>query len=143
MSNKEIKPEISSFRFQSFIVRESHIVLKEQGEHKINVHFTPKGHIFKSLNQFHLELSLELKEESDKFNIKLFTIGVFEFDENADLEKYTNTYFIQNAPAIMFPYIRAYITNLTAQSGFFTIILPTFNLTSMKDLLKSNISIIE
>jgi len=132
-----------SFKFINFLVKESHIILNEQGEFKISVDFKPIGYIFKSLNQFHLELNIEVKEESNKFNIKLSTIAVFEFDSEIDIEKYSSSLFIVNAPAIAFPYLRAYITNLTAQSGLFTITLPTFNLTGLAEDLKKNIQIID
>ncbi len=130
-----------SFKFINFLVKESHIVLNEQGEFKISVDFNPKGYVFKSLNQFHLELNIEVKEETNKFNIKLSTIAIFEFD--SDIENYSSSLFIVNAPAIAFPYLRAYITNLTAQSGLFTITLPTFNLVGLSDQLKNNIKVIE
>jgi len=132
-----------SFKFINFLVKESHIVLNEQGEFKISVDFNPKGYVFKSLNQFHLELNIEVKEESNRFNIKLSTIAVFEFDSEIDIEKYSSSLFIVNAPAIAFPYLRAYITNLTAQSGLFTITLPTFNLSGLAENLEKNIKVIE
>lgn len=132
-----------SFKFVNFLVKESHIVLNEHGEFKISVDFNPKGYILKSLNQFHLELNIEVKEESDRFNIKLSTIAVFEFDSEIDIDKYSSSLFIVNAPAIAFPYLRAYITNLTAQSGLFTITLPTFNLSGLAENLRKNIVIIE
>lgn len=131
------------FRFINFIVKESNFVLNEQGEFNINVDFDPKGYIFKSLNQFHLELNVKVKEKSNRFNVKIKSIAIFEFDGEADLEQYINTYFILNAPSIAFPYIRAYISNLTTQSGLFTITLPTFNLTALGDILKKNIKEME
>lgn len=131
------------FRFVNFLVRESHIVIKEQGENKIAVNFTANGFVFKNLNQFHLELIVEIKEEAEKFHIALNTISVFEFPADADVEQYKANFFTLNAPAIAFPYIRAYITNLSAQSGLLSIILPTFNLTAMGEKLKENIQIIE
>lgn len=131
------------FRFINFLVRESHIVIKEQGEHKIAVNFTAKGFIFKNLNQFHLELEVDIKEESERFYVHLNTISVFEFPEETTPEQYKSSFFTLNAPAIAFPYIRAYITNLTAQSSLFTITLPTYNLTAMGEQLKENIQIIE
>ena len=75
--------------------------------------------------------------------LSIVAVAVFEFDENADIEKYKEGFFVQNAPAIMFPYIRAYISTLTAQSGLFTVTLPTFNLLSMVDGLKNNIQEVE
>lgn len=131
------------FRFVNFLVRESHIVIKEQGEHKIAVNFSANGYVFKNLNQFHLELIVEIKEEAEKFHIHLNTISIFEFPSEADIEAYKANFFTLNAPAIAFPYIRAYISNLTAQSGLFTITLPTFNLTAMGEKLRESIQVVE
>lgn len=129
----------TKFRFLNFIVRESHIVLVEQGEYNISVDFIPKGYIFKALNQFHLELAVEIKEATNKFHININAVAIYEFDAGANLEQYKTGYFVLNAPAIAFPYIRAYISTLTTQSGLFTITLPTFNLTGIGEILKQSI----
>lgn len=133
----------TSFKFINFFVRECHIKLNEAGEFAIKVNITPKGFVFKSLNQFHLELTVDVKEEKEKFDISVKSVAIFEFPENADLEKYKNDLFTVNAPAIAFPYIRAYISNLTSQSGLFTVTLPTFNLSAMGEALKANIEVTE
>ena len=141
----EIKDTIPNaiFRFRNFVVKESHIVLNEQGEHKIAIHFNPKGYIFKSLDQFHLELEVEVIEENNRFNIRIVTISVFEFDPSEDFEEAKEGYFLKNAPAIVFPYIRAYVSTLTTQSGLFTVQLPTLNLASLAETLRSNLQEME
>lgn len=48
-------------------------------------------------------------------------------------------YFAVNAPAILFPYIRAYISLLTSLSGVGTVLLPTLNLSSLSKELLNNI----
>lgn len=133
----------AAIRFVNFFVRESHIILNEQDEFNIKVNFSPKGYVLKSLNQFHLELAVEVLEDANKFNIQLKTISIFDYDPGANVEELSNSLFIRNAPAIVFPYIRAYITNLTAQSALFTVTLPTFNLTALGDTLKANMQVIE
>jgi preprotein translocase subunit SecB len=140
MSESTNSPSIASFRFQNFIVKESHIIINEQGENKISIDFSPKGYVFFSLSQFHLEMNVEVKEESNNFNIQLNTISVFEFDATSEnFNQFRDDYFVRNAPAIVFPYIRAYISNLTTQSGLFTVQLPTLNLNNLADALKANI----
>lgn len=129
----------AKIQFINFLVNESHIVFKEPGEQKISVGFLPSGVIFKELNQFHLELSVNIQDETDKFYINLKTTSVFEYPEDADLEAYKNSYFITNAPAIVFPYLRAYISSLTALSGMPTLTLPTLNLSEMGERLKESI----
>ncbi|WP_165958174.1 protein-export chaperone SecB [Segetibacter sp. 3557_3] len=133
----------AAIRFVNFFVKESHIILTEQGEFSIKVNFTPKGYIFKALNQFHLELNVEVIEEANKFNIQVKTVSIFDYDQGAEIKDYTNSLFLVNAPAIAFPYIRAYVSNLTTQSGLFTVTLPTFNLTSIGNNLKTSMQVIE
>lgn len=131
----------TTFKFVNFFVRESNIRLNEGGDFKIDINITPKGVVLKSLNQFHLELAVNIKEATDKFEISIVSVAIFEFDSTADIEQYKSSLFAVNAPAIAFPYIRAYISTLTAQSGLFTVTLPTFNLSAMGEKLKANISV--
>ena len=61
------------------------------------------------------------------FHLNLVGIGNFEFDkefENIELKK---TFINTNAPAIMFPYIRSFITTLTSNLGNVTgsLVIPT------------------
>lgn len=135
--------EKAGIQFVNFQIRESHMVFKEPGQYKMVLEFDPKGFIFKELHQFHFELSVKIKDEDDKFYINLKSISVFEYPEDADLEKYKNSLFIVNVPAIMFPYLRAYISSLTALSGMPTLTLPTLNLSSIGQTLKANIKAIE
>lgn len=131
----------TTFKFVNFFVRESHIRLSDGGDFKIDVNITPKGVVLKSLNQFHLELAVNIKEATDKFEISIVCVAIFEFDPKADIEQYKSGLFTVNAPAIAFPYIRAYISNLTSQSGLFTVTLPTYNLSVMGDKLKASITV--
>ena len=86
-----------------------------------------------------MEFAVQVKEASNKFVINIKTVSVFEFDAGANLEQYKSGFFTLNAPAIAFPYIRAYISNLTTQSGLFTVTLPTLNLSALGETLKQNI----
>lgn len=72
-------------------------------------------------------MELEVKNESNDLNIVVKAIGIFEFDRDLP-DKHKEIFFNSSAPAILFPYIRAYITSLTALSGIQPIILPTINL---------------
>jgi len=129
----------ASIQFINFLVKESHLLFKEPGNQKISIGFTAKGYIFKDINQFHLQLGVDIVEEEEKFEIHLETESIFEYPKDADLESYKNSLFIANAPAIVFPYLRAYITNLTALSGIPVLTIPTFNLSNLGESLKDNI----
>jgi len=132
----------ANIQFESFSVRESHIVFNEPGKYKIDLHFTPKGYILVNLNQFHLRLDVNIKDADDKFDIKLSTISIFSFPEGANIEEYKQSLFVLNAPAIVFPYLRAYITSLTALSGMSTLTLPTLNMATIGEELKASLDVI-
>lgn len=133
----------AKIQFQNFVVSESHIVFREPGQYKISVNFKPEGFIFPSLNQFHLKLQVLVTDEAAKFDIDLKTVSVFTYDPEADMEDLRSHFFATNAPAISYPYIRSYISGLTALSGMPTLTLPTLNLTGLGDVLKENITVIE
>jgi preprotein translocase subunit SecB len=135
--------EKAQIQFLNFIVKESHIVFNKTADFKIDINFNPKGTVYKSLNQFNLQLFVDIKDVDGHFNINLVTESIFSYPEDADIQAYTNSFFIVNAPAIIFPYIRAYISSLTALSGMPTLNLPTLNLSQVGENLKGNIAIVE
>ena len=46
--------------------------------------------------------------------------------------------FISNSIAILFPYVRAFVSTLTLQANIKPILLPTLNLSSLQDILREN-----
>ena len=133
----------ASIQFQSFIVKESHIVFNKVDNYKIEFSFSPRGTIIQSLNQFVLELAVNIKDIDEGFQVAIITQSTFSYPADANIEDYKNGLFITNAPAIIFPYIRAYIASLTALSGLPTLTMPTLNLSGLGDELKNNIVVQE
>lgn len=139
MSQKESK---AAFQFIRFFINESHFKFTEEGkEYNLSVAIIPSGIAFSDLHQFHLLLDVIVKDKDNRFECFIKTTSVFNFPDDADLEQYKSSFFITNAPAITFPYIRAYIATLTAQSGVFNILLPTLNLSGLSQELKEKISV--
>lgn len=133
----------AAIQFQHFIVKESHIVFNEPGDYRIKIKFKPQGAILPSFNHYQLQLEVIVEDEEDKFRISLQTMSVFSYNPEIDMEELRSSYFIHNAPAIIFPYLRAYISALTALSGMPTLTLPTMNLSSLGEELKKNTSVVE
>jgi len=78
-------------------------------------------------NDFRIVMEVELEVENI-FSISLFAIGSFKFaGEFPDVEQ-RKGFINLNAPAIMFPYIRSFISTLTANLGAITptIVLPPY-----------------
>lgn len=136
MENKK-----ASIQFLNFIVRESHISFNEIGDYDISLDFKAHAIVEQSTTKYRLFVETLVKEESGKVNIAIATESTFDYDESISLEDLKGGLFTKNAPAIIFPYIRAYIASLTALSGVPTMNLPTLNLTKLGESLKDNIEI--
>ena len=62
-----------------------------------------------------------------KFNLDIKAMFDFLTDEEIS-EEFKQSHFPRiNAPAIAYPYLRAYVSNLTLQSGVNPAMLPTIN----------------
>ncbi len=135
--NQEQNITKAPFKFNNFIIAESHIKIEPHTKaESIEIHIDPKGIIFEEKKQFEIQLMVSLKS-NDNLDIFVKMIGLFEFKEVETLEN-LKSYFYVNAPAIIFPYLRSYISALTALSGCNTIILPPMNMTSLGENLEKN-----
>ncbi|MEA3495293.1 MAG: protein-export chaperone SecB [Bacteroidota bacterium] len=128
----------SDFQFDSFIVTKSLFELNHNLDFlDLNINFKPTGKLDKTNNKFNLILGVKINDTSNNLNIDVEFIGYFKYT-NLDDSNIKN-FLYQNAPAILFPYIRAYISTLTTLSGINPIVLPTLNLVHLKDDLLNNI----
>jgi len=110
--------DILNVNFNAFSHRE--------GELKIDIKCEPK--VFypaDDSNVFKIIMDIELRDERF-FELALRAVGNFklESEPNNDLRK---LFVNSNAPAIMFPYIRSFISTLTANMGNVTgtLVIPT------------------
>jgi preprotein translocase subunit SecB len=96
-----------------------------EGEFEIN--FEHLNHINnENSNQFRSEIIVNIKSKSNDFNLQIQSFGFFEIIGNTNTDVYNNFLNI-SAPTILYPFIRAFISNFTLQSGMAPIIIPTIN----------------
>jgi preprotein translocase subunit SecB len=96
------------------------------GKEKIDLHINPQVFIPEdnlSIFQIIMEVEVTCKEY---FSLNLVSVGNFELNGEIDADirkKFIN----ENAPAIMFPYVRSFITTLSSNLGTTTgpLVLPT------------------
>lgn len=133
----------SAFNFQGFKIVRSVIDWKE-GELKRDFHITfePSGIHFVKLNQFQLNLNTIIENDSQLLHIEVDAIATYNFKEGENPEVLSNFFFI-NAPAILFPYIRAYVSALTTLSGMAPVTIPALNLTNLAADLQANTQRVE
>lgn len=129
----------SDFKFDKYIIRDSKLSINQDDKlnaDELSLEIIPKG--VKYAEKFILTLNVIIKDDNDKFDLNISIDGYFTFRENISPQEISK-YFILNAPAIMFPYIRGYITMLTSLSGIGTITLPLLNLVKLSKELAENI----
>ncbi|TKG95208.1 protein export chaperone secb [Puteibacter caeruleilacunae] len=130
--------EYSKFQFKGFKIIRSVIERNEkERSQKISLGFAPKGFIRKKESNFQLHLGVKIEDENKSFHIEIDAVANYLFENKEGLDNLGN-YFYLNAPALLFPYIRAYISTLTNLSGFEPINLPTLNMTGLGEDLKNN-----
>lgn len=102
----------------------------------------PEGIFNNSNGQY--ELSFIFKAISESKNKKeqnqIIFVKCVAFFEFKDISKFEDIpeYFYTNSIAILFPYIRAFVSTLTLQANIPPIVLPTMNLSSLHEKLKAN-----
>ena len=125
-----MKKQEAQFRFLDFKVVKSIYQIdtqkfKQGGILDVNFKFpTELDFTQKNLISFPMEVLIENEDKS--LRIQVGIIGIFESDVDLTKEK---SFVEISAPAIIFPYIRAYVSNLTSMSGIQPILLPTYNMT--------------
>lgn len=124
----------SGFQFKGYKVLKSHIEILGASGDELTVSFDPKGKLDRSNKTFKLDLLISISENTGNLKIEVLISGDFIFHEETNLENFLYV----NAPALMFPYVRSYITALTALSGISPITLPTMNLSGLKSQIESN-----
>lgn len=103
----------------AFLIREGKI---EDGGFQINL-----SNKFPSISTDLFELIFELSVTDPFFELNLTSSFIFKYDQGITEEFKTSDLPRVNAPAIAFPFLRAYISNLTLQSGISPLVLPSIN----------------
>lgn len=130
-----METKISPFKFNGYLVKHSEINLSENipdGE-ELKINIEPSG--VKREKDFTLTLRIHLYDNGGLIDVKAEVLGYFTLkNEEANVPDFLT----RNAPAILFPYVRAYVSLLTSLSGKGTINLPTLNLSGLEGELRKN-----
>jgi len=98
---------------------------------ELDVHFSVNKSFTNDKRRLTIELSVILTEKKgDSFKIECAMVGIFSIvadQENMSLEEFSEV----NGPALMLPYIREVIANITMRSGIKPVILPPLNVKSV------------
>lgn len=132
----------SDFRFDNYVITHAQIDLDKNAPkpEDLTIEIKPKG--LKEKERFVLTLDLSIKDDKSDFFINIVADAFFYFREDIPHDQ-IGKFFTLNAPAILFPYLRGYISMLTSLSGIGSVVLPVLNLTQLGKELAANIEVKE
>lgn len=108
---------------------------------KFNLSIIPSGVFDQTSKTFALNFKFSASVNSINC-IDVTCVAGFSFKEVESLDEIPN-YFYANSIAILFPYVRAFISTLTLQANYQPIVLPTMNLSDLSALLKEHVTVKE
>lgn len=136
-------PTPASFAFQNHLIRKVTFSQPLENQEKISIEFEPSGE-FNSQNGTYkliLRFFANYGEKNEYSLIDLVSEGDFKFDKSISFEEIPD-YFFPNCIAILYPYLRAFITTFTSVANTKALILPTLNLSSLSKPLKENTTVV-
>lgn len=138
--------EQASFKFKDYKIIEFGFNSSNIIGDEIALKIDPEGVFNKSDRTFRLTFNFYAFNKADSpgqnfVNCKMS--ANFQFSEDVIELENIPTYFYANSIAIVFPYLRAFISSLTIQANLKPMILPTMNLSSLSAPLKESVTVIE
>lgn len=123
----------SEFRFLGYRVHEvSYRLDKKPLAEKVNIRIDAHHHFRSEDSRFvEVELECEVKTEDEGFVLSVTMCGGFKASDAMSDELFKNVSHV-SAPAVLYPFLRAFVSTLTAQAGIQAITLPLVNLTHEK-----------
>lgn len=110
---------------------------KLREEETLGLDFDPSGEYDSNTGLFKLTLNFAaLSEVSRRPVIASECVALFKFDTPLPIAEVPE-YFFANATAILYPYIRAFVSTLTVQANYPSFVLPTLNVSLLGEKLKS------
>ena len=134
-----MEQEKSKFRFEGYKIIHSQLNLSDSlvSSEEYSIGIKAKGKI--QGDRFYLTLDTTVSSKDENISANVIMVGEFVFN-NEIAKEMLGVLFCINAPAIMFPYIRAYISTLTALSVIDTVIVPTLMMAPLKEEILQSIS---
>ncbi len=130
----------AAFQLEKYLFSKVNINIDNKFNDKMSVDFIPSGVFIKEESKYQLKFVFkafyeELGPESPY--VEIDCIGYFSFEEVSSIEEIPS-FFYRNAIAILFPYVRAFVSMVTLQANLSPVVLPTLNLSDLEQPLKEN-----
>ena len=138
MNNKEVAFRLVNYKFTKATLN---FDIPKDAEFVID--FKPSGKLKEIKGTYDLSFDTIVNcKETDTIIVEVSCIAQFSFKDKIKFEEIPD-FFYPNSLAILFPYIRAFVSTLSLQANSSPMILPTVNLMGLTEKLRDNTSVVE
>ena len=120
---------------KKYIIRKIEYLINEKAEKAGAAEYTPKIEILVNPKNNTVDISVKIDDEDMPFNIEVCIIGYYEFN---NMENNHEIMLKNNGVAILMPYIRAIISQITSMAGLGTLTIPIINVKEMNEKAKED-----
>lgn len=128
---------IVTYRFDNV-----NICLSNHKSNELSLNFETQGVYDEKDSSYELSFIVKAFNDNNIENpfVSVQCVGVFKFENVTKFEDVPD-FFYRNCIAILFPFVRAYVSIITTQANVPAIMLPTLNLSSLESVLKHNTAV--
>ena len=135
--------EKAAFKLDTYHFTKAALDFNIPEEASLNINIIPTGTLSLSDGKYTLYFQVIVEcEENSVEMINVVCEAVFSFDTPIKLED-VPSFFYPNSIAIVFPYVRAFVSTMTLQANVPPVVLPTINLTGYTEELRNNTKVVE
>jgi len=128
----------AAFSLENYQFDKVNIDLENHKSKDLNLSFDTKGIFNKKTKKFELIFQVTVKQSgNDNPFVEIRCKGLFTFENVSKIDDVPD-FFYRNSIAILFPYVRTYLSLVTTQANVPGIILPTLNLSGLEGELRRN-----
>lgn len=129
------------FQLENYIIQDARLSFSEEMANKVSIDFKPSGIFEQAKSTYKLKIDFRVfsSENADFELVFVRCVGTFVFGNDT---REIPDFFYKNAIAILFPYLRAFVSTITVQANIPPFILPTLNLAGLEKPLRESTKIV-
>lgn len=135
--------EKAAFKLENYHFTKASLDFNIPNDAELNISFNPKGVFYAKDARYDLVFDVTVEcVETNTDVVKVSCEASFSFGNKVSIENIPD-YFYPNSLAIVFPYVRAFVSTISLQANVQPVVLPTVNLMGLTEKLKEQTKIID
>lgn len=133
----------AAFRIETYHFVKASLDFNIPDNATLNIEIHPSGVYYQQESRYVLDFVVKVEcVENQTEVVNVNCRAEFIFGEPIKLEEIPS-FFYPNSLALVFPYVRAFVSTITLQANVHPVMLPTLNLMGLTDELRSNTKNVE